>query len=101
MPKCRSAREVLAVKSVDAVVFRGNENYIVQAAVHAQIRHEQGLCVDVSIHAVGIQLAKTLRVDVLGRQYAFTGVEPGAQIVVVPCDHIGADSNRRSCALIA
>ena len=83
----RCALLAIRVESVNAVVFRGHEHYIVGNASDADVANVQGLCVYVAVEVVSEQLAELGGIDVSWRQYGLVRIETRARIVVVIGEH--------------
>jgi hypothetical protein len=91
--------ELLAFIRVEGeytVVLRRHEHDIVRNTRQVQPADVEGLCVDIPVDAVGIQLAECRGIDVRGIELCFSGVLAGARRVVTPRGHIDRRMGRKA-----
>ena len=82
-------RGTVGVKGIDAVVFRGHENHVVDGAVgHGQALHVERLGVDLAVHGIAEQLAERAGVHVRRGQDGFLQILSRVLVVIVTSQNI-------------
>ena len=82
-------RGAVGIKGVNAVVFRGDENDVMHAALrHGEILHVERLSIDLAVHRIAEDFAKGPRIHVRRGQDCLLQVLTGVLVVVMTSQNV-------------